>query len=142
MMLALAAGMDKVFVYREQGSAPSMHAASGLVRDDGTIRPSWFTYATLIRALDGVTSGKRVPHPDPNVRVYAWEKADGMVVLSAWTVDGEGKLGVDLGRCTLTDAFGARHEQEVGKETRLTEFPVYVEGIRDPQVVQRLLERR
>ena len=35
VMLALAHGMDKVFVYRESGSTPSMHAASGLVRDDG-----------------------------------------------------------------------------------------------------------
>jgi len=132
VMLSLAAGVDKVFVYREKGSAPSMHAASGLLRDDGTIRPSWFTYATLIRALHGVTEGKRLPHPDPNVRVYAWQRTDGTTVLSAWAVEGEGKLGIDLGKCTLTDAFGAKRERDVGPDTKLTEFPVYVEGMKDP----------
>ncbi len=36
VMLCLAYGVDKVLVYRESGSTPSMHACSGLLRDDFT----------------------------------------------------------------------------------------------------------
>ena len=59
-----------------------------MVRDDGSCNPVWFTYATLIRQLDGVTDGKRQLHPDANVRIYTWRKGSETVV-SAWAIDGE-----------------------------------------------------
>jgi hypothetical protein len=132
-----------VFVYREKGSDPGLHAASGLLREDGSMKPSWFTYATLIRALDGASEGRRLAHADPNVRLYAWRRG-GEVVLSAWAVEGEAALALDLGRCTLTDAFGARGEADVSKNKPLplSAFPVYLTGFSDPQALERLTGAR
>ncbi|HRU02205.1 MAG TPA: hypothetical protein P5239_10940, partial [Victivallales bacterium] len=53
LMIALASGIQKVFVYREIGSRPAQHAGAGLIREDRSYRPSFFTYATLIREIDG-----------------------------------------------------------------------------------------
>ncbi|MBN2473345.1 MAG: hypothetical protein JXB62_01960, partial [Pirellulales bacterium] len=73
VMLCLAFGVDKVFVYRESGSTPSMHACSGLLRDDFTEKPSWFTFGTLVRQFSRVTGGAvRLPHPDENVWLLKW----------------------------------------------------------------------
>jgi hypothetical protein len=127
IMLALANGIEKVFVYREAGSTPSLHAASGLFREDGTPKPSWFSYATLIRELDGVGPGARLPHPNPNVRLALWRKG-AEPVLAAWTVDGTAPLALDLGVSTVTDAFGHR-ERRPTKGLRLSTYPVYIRGI-------------
>jgi hypothetical protein len=142
-MMALAGGVEKVFVYREKGSDPSLHAASGLLREDGSMKPAWFTYATLIRALDGATGGRRLAHLDPNVRLYAWRRG-GEVVLSAWAVEGQSALALDLGRCTATDAFGSRRDVELAKDKPLplSAFPVYLTGLSDPAAVERLPEAR
>ena len=39
VMLCLANGVERVFVYRESGSTPSMHACSGVLRDDFSREP-------------------------------------------------------------------------------------------------------
>jgi hypothetical protein len=126
VMMALGEGIEKVFVYREKGSKPSHHAASGLLRDDNSVKPSWQTYATLIRALDGAVEGRRLEHPDANVRVYEWRTRDGRATTAAWVIDGEGKLGLDLGPSVVTDAFGARRRADVRSDFPLSAFPVYL----------------
>jgi len=74
VMLCLANGIDKVFVYRESGSTPSMHACSGVLRNDFSRKPSWYTFGTLIRQLDGVRGGaRRLPHTDENVWLMEWD---------------------------------------------------------------------
>jgi hypothetical protein len=126
VMLALASGLDKVFVYRESGSTPSMHAAAGLLRDDGTYKPSWFTYATLIRELDGARGGAvRLPYPDKNVRLYKWQVGK-KSVLTAWVIEGTGKLNLNLGKATVTDAFGRRQSLDLTQGFDLSVFPVYI----------------
>ncbi|HEY0076981.1 MAG TPA: discoidin domain-containing protein, partial [Abditibacteriaceae bacterium] len=80
IMLALGNGIDKVIVYREAGSNAGQHAASGVLRDDGTLKPSWFSYATLIRELEGTQGGQRLPYPDPNVRLFAWPRGNSIVL--------------------------------------------------------------
>lgn len=132
IMLAFANGAAKVFVYREQGSTPSMHAAAGLQRDDGTLKPSWLTYATLIRQLEGIPGAAlRLPHPDPRVRVYLWQRG-GSPLLTAWTSEGSAPLGTALGTATITDAFGhATPSTPVGADYVLGEFPVYLSGFAD-----------
>ena len=107
------------------------------------MKPAWFTYATLIRALAGATEGRRLAHADPNVRLYAWRRGD-EVVLSAWAVEGEAALSLDLGPSTLTDAFGGRREVDVAKDkpVPLSDFPVYLTGVSDSAAVQRLPEAR
>jgi len=126
-MLALANGIGKTFVYREAGSTPSLHASSGLFRDDGSVKPSWFTFATLIRELDGVKPGLRLPHPNPNVRLYSWTRGK-ETILTAWTVDGTADLNLALGSYTVTDAFGHRR-QSSARSLPLGIFPTYIRGV-------------
>jgi hypothetical protein len=119
-----------------------MHAASGVLRDDGSYKPSFLTYATLIRELDGVEAGaKRLPYPDPNVRLYAWRRG-GETLLTAWTIEGAARLNLDLGRATVTDAFGRRARLDRTKGLALTEFPIYLRGIGNLAPVESLLRRK
>ncbi len=138
VMLALANGMDKVFVYRESGSTASMHAASGVLRDDGSYKPSFLTYATLIRELDGVRGGAvKLPQADKNVRLYLWKRGDA-AILTAWTIEGEGKLDLNLGRATVTDAFGRRQTADLTGGVALSVFPIYIRDISNASAVQSL----
>ena len=141
IMLALANGIDKVFVYRESGSQPSMHAASGLLRDDGAMKPSWQTYATLVRQLDGVEGrATRLPCKDDNCRLYAWQTG-AQTILTAWNVEGETKLDISLGRATITDAFGHERRIDLNSGLPLSIFPVYIRDFTEPQAVEALLGR-
>ena len=129
VMLCLANGVEKVMVYRESGSTASMHACSGVLRDDFTEKPSWFTFGTLVRQFRGVKGGAvRLPHPDPNVWLLKWDDG-GKPMLTAWTVNGNARLGIDLGRCEITDAFGARLDAEHTADLALTQFPLYLRGM-------------
>jgi hypothetical protein len=139
IMMMLAAGIDKVIVYREAGSTPSMHAAAGVLRNDNTKKPSWFTYATLIRQMDGVTSGVRLPVPDPNVRVYAWTRGKDTVV-SAWTIDGTANLDLKLGQSTITDAFGSTRRVDLNGNLTLSVFPIYISNFTNAAPITALRE--
>ncbi|MBA3698175.1 MAG: discoidin domain-containing protein [Planctomycetes bacterium] len=106
IMLALAAGIERVFIYREKGSDPAQHAGAGLLRNDGSIRPVWLTTATMIRQLQGIDGrAVRLPHADPNVWAFLWQDGERRVV-SAWTLGTDTKLGLDLGSAAVCDAFG------------------------------------
>lgn len=125
VMLCLAHGIEKVFVYRESGSTPAMHACSGVLRDDFSRKPSWYTLGTAIRQLHGVRGGaRRMPHPDPNVWLMEWDAA-GKPLLTAWTVDGTARLGIDLGGCTATDSFGGVATLPSTAELQVTPYPQY-----------------
>ena len=58
----------------------------------------------------------------------SWTEADGKTIetgsVTAWTVDGTAKLGLDLEICEITDAFGARLQPENTASLDLTPFPV------------------
>nr|MDQ2732116.1 discoidin domain-containing protein [Armatimonadota bacterium] len=139
IMMALAAGVEKVFVYRESGSAPSLFAASGVMRDDGSLKPAWFTYATLIRELDRVKTGAiRLPYPDPNVRLYSWTRGTEKI-LTAWTVEGAGNLNLHLGSSMVTDAFGYTHPADIDGNLTLSIFPTYINKITNLAPVQTLI---
>jgi hypothetical protein len=131
MMITLARGINKVFIYRESGSQESLHAGAGLLRDDGRLRPSWFTMATLIRQLQRCEGkAERLPHNDPNVWLLKWDCGDREVV-AAWTI-GEPveievkSLGEERTPNTIVDAFGHAMDVNVTEKVMLTEFPVYV----------------
>ena len=129
VMLCLAFGIDKVFVYRESGSTPSMHACSGLLRDDFTEKPSWFTFGTLVRQFKNVKGqAVRLPHKDENVWLLKWNEG-GKPLLTAWTVDGAARLGLNLGPCEITDAFGARLDAENTAGLEITPWPVYIRNM-------------
>lgn len=134
IMLALGNGVEKVIVYREKGDAPGQHAAAGVLRNDETLKPSWFSYATLIRELNGTTGGQRLPVADANVRVFAWPKGD-KIVLSAWAVEGSAEIPMNLGRATVSDAFGNKTTGAVSKLS-LSEFPIYISDISDLSAVK------
>ncbi len=127
-MITLARGIDKVFLYRESGSQESMHAGAGLIRDDGTLRPSWFTTATLIRQLAGFEGkARRLKHADKDVWLLRWERAD-RIVIAAWAIGDPVAIEVNQlgGRPSkIVDAFG--HPIDTTTQSLdLGEFPVYV----------------
>ena len=125
VMLCLANGVEKVFVYRESGSAPSMHACSGVLRNDFSRKPSWYTLGTMIRQLHGVAGGaRRMPHPDSNIWLLEWDTG-GKPLLTAWTVDGTARLGIDLGGCSVADSFGAVTPLQNTAELQVTPYPQY-----------------
>lgn len=136
-MIALANGVEKVFLFRESGSGSNLFWGSGVVRTDHSFKPSWFTLATLIRQLDGVTEGRRLLCADRNTWLYEWRRGE-ETVLSAWTVAGEGKLDLDLGRCSVTDAFGRSRTAVVEGAVPLSIFPVYISGIANPAGLEAL----
>ncbi|PTX99404.1 hypothetical protein DB346_16285 [Verrucomicrobia bacterium LW23] len=134
-MLSFANGVEKVFIYRETGSTPDKHAGAGILRNDGSVRPSYFTMATLIRQLDGVTATRvpRLETADARVWMYYWPRpaSAGGDVLTAWIPDNDttATLGVDLGRCRVTTAFGATSDMDVTKDFPVSCFPVYITRI-------------
>ena len=140
VMLALAAGVEKVFIYREAGSTPAQHAGSGLIRDDKTYRASWFTYATLIRQFTGVDFSHvwRLEHSNPNVWIFEWMR-EGKPLITAWTVGPESELGLDLGVCTVVDAFGHATQRDA-KTVRLGAYPCYISEIERPALLTPLVE--
>ncbi len=139
-MMALAAGIDKVFIYRESGSTPSMHAGAGFIRNDGTLRPSWFSYATLVRELDGVKTGTvpRVRFPgNDKIWGYLWER-NGEKVFSVWSLEDDTVLPLNLGKCTVTDSFGMKRELEVNNNLKIGIFPLYITNITNIDVIKQL----
>ena len=133
-MMALAAGIDKVFIYRERGSTPSMHAGAGFIRNDGSLRPSWFSYATLVRELDGVEPGivPRVKFPEnEKIWAYVWER-NGEKVFTVWSLEEDTVLPLELGECTVTDSFGRKRQMEVNNNLKIGTFPLYITNITNP----------
>jgi hypothetical protein len=121
--------VEKVFVYRESGSTPSKHACSGLLRNDLSRKPSWYTYGTLIRQFKGVEGGaRRLPHPDEKVWLLEWRRR-GEPLLTVWTVNGETELGMELGPCRVTDAFGGITDLDATRRLRITPYPQYISNL-------------
>ena len=138
VMFCLAHGVEKVFVYRESGSTPSRHACSGLLRNDFSRKPSWYTLGTLTRQLQGVRGGaRRLPHPDDNVWLMEWN-AGGKPLLTVWTVDGTARLGLNLGACAVTDSFGGSGSADGTADIRVTPYPLYLRGFRTPGPLREL----
>jgi hypothetical protein len=133
IMIALANGVEKVFLYRETGSQPVMHGGAGIIRDDGSLRPSFFTLSTLSRELDKVTSVRtsRLITSDPRVWLYRWRSGQDYVV-TAWTPVDSAPLGLDLGKCHVVDSFGFSQDMTVNKAFKLSIFPIYITQITDP----------
>ncbi len=146
VMLALAGGIDKVFIYREKGSDPSMHAGAGLLRNDLSLRPLWFTVAAMIRQLQGF-SGKalRLPSKDPRVWMLLWQDGQRRLV-TAWTTSGTAACPTDLGPATVVDAFGRVEASATAPATSaekatlvLSEMPTYITPVGDSPGLAKLV---
>ena len=64
----------------------------------------------------------------------------GTPLLTAWAVDGTVPLGLEFGRCEITDAFGARIEPGRTSDLTVTPFPLYVRGMDGSAAWKKLLE--
>lgn len=142
IMLALAYGVEKVFVYREKGSSPRRHAAAGLMRNDHSFKPSWYTYGTVLRQFRHVKGGAiRLPYSeDENVWLMLWEDK-GQPLITAWTVNGEATLQADFGPCTLVSAFGRESKIKETKGLKLSQFPQYLKGFSDQKHIVKWKEK-
>ncbi len=136
-LLMLAAGIDKVFIFREVGDRPSLYAASGLQRGDKTFKPSWFAVATLLRQLDNAQNVRRIPHEDDAIYLIGWQ-VEGAWTVAAWSIDGARELGLDLGAATVTDAFGATRSGVHTAGVKLGELPIYLTDLANPATLAAL----
>lgn len=126
MILSLAYGIDKAFIYRETGSTPSMHAGAGLLRNDGTIRPSWLTVATMIRQLQGFDGKALQLFPDdPNIWAFLWQDGNRRLI-TAWTLGEETEFPVALEAAKVTDSFGNVSQHDRNARVKLDYFPAYI----------------
>lgn len=126
VMIALAEGIEKVFIYREKGSDPSQHAGAGLLRNDLSLRPSWFSVATMIRQLQGFNGrALRLPSADPKVWIYLWDDGHRKLI-TAWRYEGTATLGVDLGKVKVCDAFGRSVPLERTGDLIIGDMPQYI----------------
>jgi hypothetical protein len=127
-LLCLASGVEKVMVFRESGSDPERWGSAGVLRTDGSPKPSFFTYAALIRQMRGVEGGAlQIATKDPNIRIYAWAQA-GQPMLTAWAIHGSAAFPLNLGKASVTDSFGDRREGVDTSRLKLSIFPVFLRG--------------
>lgn len=139
IMMAMAAGIERVFIYREKGSDPALHAGAGLLRNDGSMRPSWLTVATMIRQLQGFEGrALRLPHPDPKVWLFLWQDGARRVI-SGWTHGDPAKLGLELGKGVLCDAFGRASAVGATADLTLGYAPSYLTLAGDSPVLAKLV---
>ena len=137
LMMGIQNGIDRIFIYREKGSTPTKHAAAGLLRNDYTRKPGWYTIATLTRQLHLAEPVCRLPYPDENVWLYLWQR-DGQPMVTAWTVEGQAELSLDLGRAQVTDAFGHTTEVDSTKGLAIDDFPRYLSDLGRPEALKPL----
>ena len=139
VMISLHNGFDKVIVYRESGSTPTQHAAAGVLRNDLTRRPSWYSYATLIRQLDKATPDQQIKLDSDNTWAYTWNR-NGKLLLTAWAITDQATLNLELGSATVTDAFGMTRKVTSTKDLQLTEFPLYISDFANNSKLNQLRE--
>ena len=78
-----------------------------------------------------------MPHADENVWLMEWN-AGGKPLLTAWTVDGTARLGIDLGACTVTDSFGGVASPQGTADIRITPYPLYLRDFATMKPLQKL----
>jgi len=141
-LLMLAHGIDKVLIFREKGSGNHLYAASGLMRNDLSYKPSWFAIATLLRQVDRAERITKLPHDNDDVYLVGWQ-VDGVWKLAAWSiVDEPQTLGVELGGATVTDSFGATRSVSSTADLELGQMPIYLGDIANAQpLADRLAEK-
>ncbi|MEM6550680.1 MAG: hypothetical protein AAF750_00885 [Planctomycetota bacterium] len=139
LMIGIHNGIDKIFIYREKGSTPSKHAAAGLLRNDNSRKPAWYTVATLIRQLHGAEPAHQLLVENDNIRLYTWTRG-GQTLLTAWTIEGTEPLGLELGSVAVTDAFGHTTRLDNTADLILDDFPRYLTDIAEPAALAPLVE--
>jgi hypothetical protein len=61
--------------------------------------------------------------------------------LTAWAIKGTGQFKAALGRCTLTDAFGASRPADIRQALTLSELPVYISDFADASAPKAIEEQ-
>lgn len=124
LMVIFAGGVDRAHIFRETGDRDDQWTGCGVLTDNGGYRPAFFSVATMIREIDGFDAAMRISPIDSNVWQVLFKK-NGEYILAAWTVDGKGKLGLDLGDGTVTDSFGHKQSIKIGADFEVGIFPNY-----------------
>jgi hypothetical protein len=127
-LIMLGSGIDAVQIYRDTGSSDGLYAASGLWRNDKSRKPSYYSMATLIRQIHGGGEITRLPHSDPEVYLYGWQR-DGAWIVAAWSIGGDKPLALPWGAATVVDSFGSQIKIDDAATLVLTDMPVYLNGI-------------
>jgi hypothetical protein len=133
LFLCVAAGLDRVDIYREDdGATGEVYSTCGLLRHDGTTKPSYCAVANFNEELAAAKFRDQWYLDDTDrLRGMRFDTAKGPL-LALWAVEGEpARVKVPVGRpqVTLVDLFGGtRRETTSGGtlEVEVGEAPVYV----------------
>ncbi len=123
-ILSVAYGAEKVYIYREKDSGNSLYASCGLIRKDGSFKPSLFAYSNMIKEIQNAKCIGRIPVSE-NVFAFLFKRNDGKNIITAWSPSGTGNMSLDEKPILIKDCFGAPVNIE-GTELKLSGFPVYV----------------
>jgi hypothetical protein len=132
-VIAVSAGIDKYFVYRETDSGRTLYASCGLIREDKSWKPSAFSYAYMLRRLKQAEALGEISNADPFVKVYLFQNKAGRSFLVAWNADDQGGVKSKKARTlklaalpgAVCDSFG--FEMKTSTQIELGMFPVYID---------------
>jgi hypothetical protein len=150
MVMQFARGVDKIFWYelRDYGGNPSdPENCFGIIHRDASPKPAIVACAMLIDRSKGCTWLGAYPL-DGGCDAYVFRSATGKPVILAWLRRGECDedfpVFSDVREVTITDVFGASTTCVVKDRmiaARFTETPVFIEGLKDEDVVPYLAWR-
>jgi hypothetical protein len=89
MTAALPDLYERLFIYdflRDGVKPDDMESNFGMIDADYSVRPAYVATATVERALAGRTLIRRLPHPDPTVRLYLFGP-ESAPMLAAWCTE-------------------------------------------------------
>ncbi len=125
-VIGVAAGLDKLFIYRENDGGTTLYASCGFRRQNKSWKPSTFTVSHLLRKTIAAKSLGQIPAQDPAVFAYLYKKADGGYFVAAWSSAKEPKsYSLPTPALAVTDAFG--YPLGKLKELPLNDFPLYAD---------------
>ncbi len=120
----IAAGVDKIYLFLQTGSNSSRHDVTACLDENGHPFPTFVTYATMSRLIDGAVYAGQANLGEGN---YAYLFARGQdFVLAVNSISGTREVSVDVGvpRVTLMDLMGrARDVPTPGGRLRLALSP-------------------
>jgi hypothetical protein len=118
--LALAAGVERLAVYRlyDDNFTPGQTEPWGLVRYDGTLRPAFYAYQSVIQRFAGAKSVRRFTIPEATMITFTFPDKTLYVMWN--NTDQPGEFLLNAGSRTepvmVMEATGQGHEQVLEKQ--------------------------
>lgn len=133
-VIAFCLGVEKVFLWKLSDSKGVLWPPKtkieftkfrGILDQDLTPKPVYFTYRLIISKLDGFTKAEEISKGSNKVFSFL---VNGNPVFVAWSNDGRNILSLGMDKVKITDPFG-NVTVGSGRSLNLTNVPVFIEKI-------------